>query len=112
MSRKISFWLVCGVLAVNLLVPGQGNAAEPPAPEASQAEVILQDLAVETEDGAAAPGICADEEETFTLEDLQQTLGARNVCGIPCGSLVYPPVNCTFACGDAARCYHGYCIYW
>ena len=107
-----TFWLACAVLAVNLLVPAMGSAAELPAPEASQAEVVLQDLTPQAEVVSPDLGVCTEQQqdETLTLEQLNQMFGANKVCGVRCAN-TWPRVNCSQVCGDAAGCYNGYCIF-
>jgi hypothetical protein len=112
--RKISFWWVCGIVALSFLTPAMVSAAEPPAPEVSQAEAVLQDLTPQADVVSPDAAICTGQqegpqEESITLEELNQLVGARKVCGVYCNT--WPRVNCSQVCGDAASCFHGYCIY-
>jgi hypothetical protein len=50
-------------------------------------------------------------EQTLTLEQIKEIVGPHNVCGVQCGGIQIPKVNCTIMCGDAAGCLWGQCIY-
>lgn len=112
MSRKIGSWLMYGVVALSFLMPAMGSAAEPPVPEAPRAEVVLQDLNPQADAVSPDLGVCTEQQqdESITLEQLNQMFGANKVCGVRCAN-TWPRVNCTQVCGDAAGCYNGYCIY-
>ncbi len=99
MPRKISLWCLCGILALGLFIPSVGSAQQ-----CSAAASI--NLAATSP--APAPEMNPSPEKPITLEELKLMVGAQNVCGAPCG---FGQPKCYVSCGDAASCYHGYCIY-
>jgi len=99
MSRKIRLLCICGIIAFGLVAPGLALAQEAPAPATE---------VVKSEQSPPPDLSISQDEKPMTLEELKKALGPRNVCGAPCG-LGQP--KCYVSCGDAASCWHGYCIF-
>lgn len=97
MSRRVGFWCACVVLAFSLF-PASSFAEDSPS-----GPVVTVGGSVE---GAPTPD--AGQSQPLTLEEIKRMVGPHNVCGAPCG-LGLP--KCYFSCGDAASCWHGYCIF-
>jgi hypothetical protein len=97
MSRRVGFCCACVILAFGLF-PVSSFAEENPGGPA-----ITVGGSVE---GATAPD--GGQSQPLTLEEIKRIVGPQNVCGAPCG-LGQP--KCYVSCGDAASCWHGYCIF-
>lgn len=97
MSRRVGLWCACVVLALGLFPVASFADGNP------SGDVITVGGSVE---GATAPD--GGQSQPITLEEIKRLVGAQNVCGAPCG-LGLP--KCWVSCGDAASCWHGYCIF-
>src|SRR5687768_594999 len=104
MSRKISLWCVAGLMALGLLIPMVSQAQEPSIVSPVQGEISTPNQMPDV------PGSSQDQ-EPLSLEDIKKMVGAHNVCGVFCGRNDPTVTNCTFACGDAAFCFYGSCVY-
>lgn len=100
MYRKFSLLLICGTLALGLFVP---NAS---CEEVSGSNLITPGPIVK---GVPQIDSCLPGEESITLEEFDQLGRARKVCNVRCD--LWPYINCNQACGEAATCYDGYCLY-
>ncbi len=100
MKESKRLWLAVAIALVFLVVPNIVSADEDPLDAVVSDEICAADE-------APAPD-AVPEEDPISLEELEQLFGANQVCGAPCGQFL---PKCRISCGDAAGCYHGYCIY-
>lgn len=109
---KSGFCLLSGIFAIVLLVPGFSHAEESQILSAGISKTVEAVETVEATPGSNAqePNICENQQE-FTVEQLDPMHGAKRVCGAYCG---HKPTNqyCTSVCGDAAGCVNNFCIYF
>lgn len=107
MSLKSRLLSACGIVVLGLALTSSSLAQE--IPKAGACGVTAQ---AEAPFEQEAPFAEADStEDTISLEELEKLVGAQRMCGIFCGRNDPSVTNCTFACGDAAMCWHGSCIY-
>lgn len=50
-------------------------------------------------------------DEILSVEEIAKIVGPQRMCQIFCGRNDPTVKNCTLACGDAAFCYYGSCVY-
>lgn len=99
MSQRLKLWCICVVVVFGFMVPGLALGQEAPASAAP---------AFKTEPVQAPEVNISQDEKPMTLEEIKKLLGPQNVCGAPCG---FGQPKCYVSCGDAASCWHGYCIF-
>lgn len=97
--------MVCVVAFLGLLATGAVHAQDDSVVALIQAEPGVEGLEVQQPEFNS----CLQEEEVWTLEQIEEAVGRKNVCGIMCGR--FTGVDCTFECGDAATCWNEYCVY-
>lgn len=106
MLKNFRLLLVVGVVALGLAVPMMAFAQDAPgAPVSGPGICLVSDAAAPS----AAPS--APQQPKLDLQALEGMKKPVRMCGIFCGRNAPEPVNCTLACGDAALCWHGSCIY-
>jgi hypothetical protein len=98
MLRKIALWCVCAILVLACF----------PMPSHAEENQCLN--AITTQSSTQSPALPGSQPNggKMTLEELKGLLGAKNVCGAECG---FGRPLCAFSCGDAASCYHGFCVF-
>jgi hypothetical protein len=107
MFKNFRMLFVVGIVALGLAVPMMASAQEIPAAPASGPGVCLvSDASAQSPAPNGAP-----QKPAIDLQALEGMKKPVRMCGIFCGRNAPEPVNCSLACGDAALCWHGSCIY-
>lgn len=101
MLQKSRIWFLCAIMVLSFLVPASSHADA-----GSLAGVIQQNSAEQAPSCENVGG-----EKTLSLEEIEKLVGPQRMCQIFCGRNDPTVTNCTLACGDAAFCFYGSCVY-
>ena len=110
-ARLVRGFTVLVFAAVLCLVGSTAFAEEMPLPVSDSATQM--DEAPSFEPLSPASQDLSQYYTPAQIDELEELFGEKPIlmCGVHCDYYIYPPVSCFRACGVAAQCYFGYCVY-
>lgn len=108
MLLRFRAFCVCGAVVLGLLLTAPSYGQQTPSQETGKVSVVQ---AGSSEQSLLPAAPAAD--QTITVEELERLVTPKPIkkCGVFCGINDSTVKNCTLACGDAAFCYRGSCVF-